>query len=73
MCAPVFVKEIYTSNSLTLGKKIAATYKINFLDYSQDSSILNNQKWFADLSHLNDVGSKIFSEKLVNAIVEFRK
>ncbi len=68
--SPVFVKEVYTSNSIILGKKIAAAYNVDFLDYSQDSSILNNPKWFADKSHLNDDGAKILSDKIKQKIIE---
>ena len=69
ICAPVFIKGNHQSNSISLGKKIANTYKINFFDFSGDSVFLNSPGLFADISHLNDKGARIFSSKVAQKIL----
>lgn len=70
VCSPYFSRPNYVSNSVVLGNKIAAKYHIPFFDYSKDSSILNNPKLFADIGHLNDEGAKVFSNKVVNSLLQ---
>jgi hypothetical protein len=73
VCPPLFIKPDYVSSSIVLGEKIADGYNIQFFDFSKDSSILNNPKLFADISHLNDDGAKVFSNKVIDSIAPFLK
>jgi hypothetical protein len=41
---------------------------IPFLDMSNDSTFINNPQYFADKSHLNDVGARVFSSLLIQKI-----
>ena len=68
ICPPLFIKPDYVSSSIVLGKEIANKYNVRFLDFSKDSAILNNPKLFADISHLNDDGAKVFSNKVIDSI-----
>jgi hypothetical protein len=69
ICSPLFIKPDYTSNSVVIGKKIADKYNIRFINYSKDSSILNNPKLFADISHLNNEGARVYSNKVIDSIM----
>jgi hypothetical protein len=41
---------------------------VQFLDFSNDSTFINNPKLFADVGHLNDGGARIFSNELIDKI-----
>ena len=67
--SPIFIKPGSTSNSILLGKEISKSLNVPFFDFSEDSVFLNNRESFADISHLNDVGARIFSEKVIDIIL----
>lgn len=69
VCSPIFIKPNYVSNSIVLGKKIANKYNLQFFDYSKDTMFLNHPKLFADVGHLNDEGAKVFSDKVIDSIL----
>jgi hypothetical protein len=71
VCPPLFAKPDYISPSIVLGQEIANKYNVRFFDFSKDSTILNNSKLFADISHLNDNGAELFSKKVVDSIAPF--
>ncbi len=72
VCSPLFVKPNYTSRSVMLGEQIAAKYNVPFLDYSKDSSMLNNPQLFADIGHLNNDGAKKFSDEVISSIIKLQ-
>jgi hypothetical protein len=67
--SPNFYKMNYAENSDVKAKEIAQKYNVMFLDYSQDSLFLANQKFFADIHHLNNYGAVALSNKIVDKIV----
>jgi len=67
--SPLFVKPDYINNSVVLGKAIADKYKVRFLDFSQDTAMLNNRSLFADIAHLNVSGACVYSNKVVDGIL----
>lgn len=66
--SPDFVKYNYQEKSNIVAEQLAKKHNIKFLNYSNNSVFLNNSKYFADGSHLNDYGAKIFSRLIVNDI-----
>jgi hypothetical protein len=68
VCSPYLIESNSLTNSVNLGKEIAAINKVLFFDFSEDSTFINNRKLFADIVHLNDEGAKIFSNMLLDSI-----
>lgn len=69
VCSPYFLKSNHDDYSVKLAKEIAKRNNISFFDFSHDSAFLNNRELFSDPSHLNAVGAKIFSNKLIDSIL----
>ncbi|MEQ1734018.1 MAG: hypothetical protein ABL940_10110 [Bacteroidia bacterium] len=65
VCSPYFTQYTTTDYSLTIAKQLAAKHHVTFLDYSNDTTFTHNAKLFADVSHLNNEGAKLFSTKLM--------
>lgn len=55
-------------HSIMLAKEIAAKYHIKFIDYSQDTTLLNKPTLFADPIHLNDNGARVLSNMIADSI-----
>lgn len=60
----------YADKSNLIAKEMARKYKVSFLDYSADSLFLSNASYFADNMHLNDKGAIVFSNILVDQILQ---
>jgi hypothetical protein len=60
----------FINKSNLIAKEIAQKYKIKFLDHSSDSLFLNNNIFFADPGHLNNKGAIIFSNIIVDEIIQ---
>ena len=71
--SPNFFIMDYTDIADKKAREIAGTYNVTFLNYSQDSLFLTNAKYFADIHHLNQSGSTLLSNRLVNKITEDEK
>jgi hypothetical protein len=56
-----------------IANKIAQKYNVKFLDYSHDTLFINNVGYFADISHLNGSGARIFSNVIADDIATSRK
>lgn len=70
VCSPDFHKLAYVERSNLLAKKIAESYNIEYLDFSNDTLLTNNVKYFADNNHLNSEGAKVFSRQVVDSILK---
>lgn len=66
--SPDFIKLNFIEKSNIVADEIARKYNLRFINYSNDSLFLNNAKYFADISHLNDDGAKIFSNLIIDDI-----
>ena len=66
--SPDFVKYNYQEKSNIVAEQYAKKHNIRFLNYSNKEVFLNNSKYFADGSHLNDYGAKIFSRLIIDDI-----
>ena len=68
--SPIFEKYTYQDQSIVIAQKIANEFKIPFYDFSGDTLFLNHIGLFADVLHLNDKGAKIYSNKVVDKIIQ---
>ncbi len=48
--------------------KIAQENNVLYLDYSHDIEFINNQEYFSDADHLNEVGSKRFTNTIIQEV-----
>lgn len=64
--------ELYdgVDKSIKLGNEIARKHNVPFYDLSNDTAFINHQELFADPSHLNNEGAKIYSAWIVENILE---
>ena len=70
VCSPYFINSNHTEHSVRIGQEIAKRNNVEFLDFSKDSTFINNSTLFADISHLNEVGAKLFSNKIIDKITK---
>lgn len=66
--SPSFINRTIPNYSIKLGKEIAQKYNVSFLDYTTDSTFLNNPSYFSDVIHFNNEGAKVFSCIIVERI-----
>lgn len=67
--SPRFIK--YTGDlSVEIMREIANKSNIPFYDYSRDTSFWKHGEYFADKFHLNNTGAEIFSNKVINKIIQ---
>jgi len=70
--SPRFSREKFEDSSLIIAKQIATESNIPFFDFSKDAEFLHNGSLFADIGHLNDKGAKIFSNKVIDHILQYQ-
>jgi hypothetical protein len=70
VCSPYFFDAKNQEYSIRLGKEIAKKYNIDFFDFSDNPVFTKNANLFADFAHLNDNGAKLFSEMVIDSLVE---
>ena len=68
--SPLYKHFKSTPNYDRVAKEIAASENIPFLEYSTDTTFMNNQEYFNDPLHLNAEGAKLFTNKLISNIKE---
>lgn len=67
--SPYFSKESGNDTSLTIAKEIAHENNIPFYDLSKGHSLLNKSNLFDDTAHVNQTGSKILSNIVLDSIM----
>jgi hypothetical protein len=67
--SPTFIKSKNSEYSVVVAKEIAKRNNIAFFDYSNDTTFTNNPKLFADIGHLNETGSKVFSNLITDSLI----
>ncbi len=70
ICSPYFYNSIGIDTSMSIAKNIASQKNIVFFDFSKDQFFLNRSNLFDDTVHVNVTGSKIFSNKVIDSIIE---
>ena len=71
ICSPRFQK-LARYQEVDICKQICAEEKVPFWDFSRDTFFLNRQDLFYDTKHLNEDGSKLFSNLIANKIHSFK-
>lgn len=70
--SPIFQK-FNRSQEIDICKDICNQEKVPFMDYSKDTFFVNNGRFFQDVGHLNNVGAKVFSDRLAKRIKQIIK
>ncbi len=68
--SPQFIKFKFEDSSVVIAREIAKKSNIPFYDFSNDSLFLNDEELFFDRGHLNDRGAKIYSNKVIDKIIQ---
>ncbi len=68
--SPCFIKYKKRDASVLMGRQIASEYNIPFYDFTDDAFFLKSAKIYADESHLNDSGAKIYTEKVIDRMTK---
>lgn len=71
VCPPYLINAIGTDASIETAKHIARQYGVSFLDHSHDINYSQQPDLFADFRHLNEEGSRIFTEQISRSITDF--
>lgn len=66
--SPRFIRTTRIDASVEIGKQIAAGYGVPFFDFSRNPIFLRDPSMYADESHLNDFGARIYSAEVISAI-----
>ena len=73
VCSPSFLKYNNIPNDILMGEQVANKYHIKFLNFLQDTNIINNNKYFQDPYHMNYEGAQTFSNLVVDEIIKEQK
>jgi hypothetical protein len=73
VCSPYFFRTTQTDISFSMAQRIAKENYIPFFNFFKDSSFTSNASLFSDMVHLNDDGAKLFSNKVIDKILETEK
>ncbi|MFA5973151.1 MAG: hypothetical protein WC780_12430 [Lentimicrobiaceae bacterium] len=68
--SPDYINLEYNDKANIVAEKIAQKYNVKCFDFYRDTSLVNHAKYFADNSHLNDNGAKVFSKLVVDKIAQ---
>ena len=68
--SPRFIRHTFEDSSTVIAQQIANEFKIPFYNFSRDTAFLNHAELFADMVHLNDSGAKIYSNKVIDKIIQ---
>lgn len=69
--SPYYVKFLGNDLSLSLANDIAKSYSIPFYNFSIDSTFLSTPEIYADESHLNDSGAKLYTTEVINKLFHY--
>ena len=68
--SPYYLISDITDSSIEKGIAIAEKYGVELLNYSQDTNFKLHCDFFADITHLNEDGAKLFTTKFVEELVQ---
>jgi len=71
--SPRFILQHTKDTSLKIVKKITSKFNIPFYNYADDTSFWKHPEYYADQLHLNNTGAEIFSNKIVEKIIQNRE
>ena len=70
--SPRFVKYTGKDISVDTTREIAKEFNIPFYDFSSDTLFWDHKEYFADESHLNETGAEIFSNAVIDNILQHK-
>jgi len=70
--SPHYIKFRHADSSILIAKEIAQKYHVAFIDFSKDAFFLKSHQLFQDIDHLNDDGAKIFSNLMIDKMIQSR-
>lgn len=68
--SPRFIKYEGEDLSVEVVRKIANESNIPFFDFSKDTLFWKHNEYFVDVVHLNNTGATVFSNKVINKILQ---
>lgn len=71
-CSPYFSQGYGNDQSLELAKKIAQQYTVPFIDLSKGHPLLQQSNLYDDTAHVNNIGSKILSNIIVDSLLQYQ-
>lgn len=71
--SPRFIKYSGEDLSVEIVQKIVAKSNISFYDYSKDPLFWEHSEYFVDQFHLNNTGAAIFSNKVIDTILQSKE
>lgn len=70
--SPIFYTLDKTEVSNKICEEIAIENKVPYFNFTGDSLFLSSPQYFADLGHLNEDGSKIFTQKVIDKVKQIK-
>ncbi|HET7115495.1 MAG TPA: hypothetical protein VFI29_03350, partial [Hanamia sp.] len=70
VASPRFIKNVEKDPSVKIATEITDEYNIPFYNYSSDTLFLKHHEYFYDRVHLNDRGARVFSNKVIDKILQ---
>lgn len=67
--SPRFFNYTFEDSSIKIANNISKEFNIQFFDFSNSPEFLNNPNLFADRYHLNDSGAKVYSNRVIDSIM----
>lgn len=64
--SPCYLRFTDKDPSVIIARQVAATYGMPFYDFSSEPVFLSNPAIYADESHLNDWGARIYTKMVIN-------
>lgn len=68
--SPHFTEYKFQDSSIVIAKEIAREFNVPFYDFSSDPLFLSDAALFADRDHLNGEGAIVYSEKVIDRILQ---
>jgi hypothetical protein len=68
--SPKFKIFEHEDSTIKMAEKIAGNFKVPFYSFANDSFFLNHLELYSDNAHLNDMGARIFTDRILGKIME---
>lgn len=67
--SPRLIKYSYDDTSIAIAKEITNQLNVPFYDFANEEDFFDHPQIFADTIHLNDTGARIYSNKVIDKII----
>ncbi len=69
--SPVYFQDLKGYEEYKIAKEIAINHNIRLFDYYLDSEFIGNSELFYDTTHMNEVGARLFSYRVIKDLKEY--